>query len=172
MLRDERALDPLTGALGDVCGPVREAAAAALGELGDNRAIPALLAALPSATVGREGDVLHRRTGHMAALALAKLQARVAADPLVEAMLVERTGEIYQPVLASLGDAAVPALEAALREGAWNVFSLARVLVAVAGRRARPALVEALERERAQSANGNPDLGTPGGQTWKTRSRR
>ena len=108
------AVDPLTAALEDASGSVREAAARALGEIGETRTVPSLIAALDDA----EEEVRHATVE-----ALGKI-GPLAVDPLTAA-LEDSSSKVREAAARALGEIGdtrvVPSLIAALDDAEEEV---------------------------------------------------
>lgn len=156
---------------GVVEGALYAKAAQVLGDLGDARAIPALVARLSYRDRMPEVEILVRV---YAAESLGRLRAREAVRPLGELLLSERNPDArdrYADALARIGDrAAIPALARACRVGGWEEHSgaaqaLSRIggegekgEVAAAARAAPPAEAARLRARLAAAAECREDL--------------
>jgi len=137
---------------------VREAAAAALGRIGDAAAVPGLLAALRDES---------RQVREAAAEALGEIGA--PAVPGLLAALRDADWRVRRAAAAALGEigdaAAVPGLLAALRDESWQVREAAAAALGEIGAPAVPGLLAALGdeswqvREAAAAALG--EIGAP-----------
>lgn len=149
--------------------PAREAAATALGQLGGDKALDALLAAL-SARAARRAKTPTREEPDPddwvlrdVALALARLGSTDAIEPLVEALAAERrtiTREALMFALGRIGDQrATEPLIAALREGSPSERRVAiEALGLLADERAREPLTEAFERDPDRGVRWRAEL--------------
>ncbi len=154
----EAALEGVLAALRTGDGRVRWGAAIALGKIGGERAVEALLGAL----CDTDDDVRLR-----AAAALADI-GEAAVPRLITALGADddRLREGATAALSQIGRTAVPALAAALREaGDWRIRAgAARVLGEIGDRRAVKSLISGLDdaREEVRSAAREALLATSG----------
>jgi HEAT repeat protein len=128
----ERAVAPLIEALHDDQYVVRQAAAAALGDMGDRRAVEGLIDRL-----GDESEVVRQS----AAVSLGKLGATEAVEPLIRAVGDE--SELVRKAavngLGMIGDKrALPALKRAAAEDTEAVAQRARAVMQAIGADAAP----------------------------------
>ncbi len=168
---EDREIAAWARANGVVEGALYAKAAQVLGDLGDPRAIPALLQKLGYRDRIPDVEVLVRV---YAAESLGRLRAREAVRPLGDLLMAERNPDArdrYADALARIGDrAAVPALARACRNGGWAdhagaAQALSRIggegergEVASAARGAPPAEAARLQARLAAAGECREDL--------------
>jgi len=134
-------------------GALYAKAAQVLGDLGDARAVPALVRRLTYVDRVVDAQVLVRA---YAAESLGRLRAREAVKPIGDLLLREKDPNLrdrYCDALVRIGDrAALPALGKAARGGAWEARSGPLAALSQLGGEAEARVVEAARRSDAAHA--------------------
>jgi len=150
---EDRELGAWARANGVIEGALYAKAAQVLGDLGDARAVPALLQRLSYADRVAEAQVLVRV---YAAESLGRLRAREAVRPIGEMLLREKDPDLrdrFCDALVRIGDrAALPLLAKAARGGSWDARSGALAALSQLGGDAEARIVDAERRSDAAHA--------------------